>query len=287
MLSIKSILNKLSTKPLGYQKTTSYKKKGTPKPRFADKPSPLEKIRSMIGSMSPFAKGGTVPQGYPNDTFPAMLTSGEIVIPQAKLEQLIKVSNQTEKLDTVKKSVSNKTNILNNKTNPLYKNDLINNIYKSSSDVVNTFNSTKEDLTKKTNVSNNVTNKGNTINNKSEKELIKSFSNVKNLKQNQNWISDAMTSQKNISYFNEISKSNTNIKNIPKMVTGGTVPQGYLNDNYPALLTSGETVIPAPGKLNQNMLNRTPIEFEDVRFVIEENQLVGILKKANVRKSIY
>ncbi|MBU2249726.1 MAG: hypothetical protein KKD77_23470, partial [Gammaproteobacteria bacterium] len=35
---------------------------------------------------------------------------------------------------------------------------------------------------------------------------------------------------------------------IPTMAQGGIVPAGYPNDTYPALLTSGERVIP-PGKL--------------------------------------
>lgn len=34
------------------------------------------------------------------------------------------------------------------------------------------------------------------------------------------------------------------------METGGIVPAGFPNDSYPAMLTSGETVIPAPHKLN-------------------------------------
>ena len=33
------------------------------------------------------ATGGEVPQGFPNDTFPALLTSGEIVVPPSKAEQ--------------------------------------------------------------------------------------------------------------------------------------------------------------------------------------------------------
>jgi hypothetical protein len=72
---------------------------------------------------------------------------------------------------------------------------------------------------------------------------------------------------------------------IPGLAKGGVIPQGYPNDTYPALLSSGEKVIP-PGKLDKNMM-QPMYEFEDVRFVIEENQLVGVLKKANTRKSIY
>jgi TP901 family phage tail tape measure protein len=37
-------------------------------------------------AVAAFAKGGTVPEGYPNDTFPAMLTSGEVIIPKEKVK---------------------------------------------------------------------------------------------------------------------------------------------------------------------------------------------------------
>ena len=66
--------------------------------------------------------------------------------------------------------------------------------------------------------------------------------------------------------------------------TGGRVPQGYPNDTYPALLTSGETIIPN----GLSGLGRQPAyTFEDVKFVIEQDKLVGILKKAGIKNSIY
>jgi len=36
---------------------------------------------------------------------------------------------------------------------------------------------------------------------------------------------------------------------VPRMATGGVIPSGFPNDTYPALLSSGETVIPAPNPL--------------------------------------
>jgi hypothetical protein len=36
---------------------------------------------------------------------------------------------------------------------------------------------------------------------------------------------------------------------VPRMATGGVIPSGFQNDTYPALLSSGETVIPAPNPL--------------------------------------
>ena len=38
---------------------------------------------------------------------------------------------------------------------------------------------------------------------------------------------------------------------IPKMAMGGVVPPGFPNDTYPALLSSGEKVVPAPGPIEQ------------------------------------
>jgi hypothetical protein len=45
---------------------------------------------SMFGAIVPalMAEGGTVPGGYPGDTYPAMLTSGETVIPPHKLDMM-------------------------------------------------------------------------------------------------------------------------------------------------------------------------------------------------------
>jgi hypothetical protein len=37
--------------------------------------------------MSKMARGGIVPAGYPNDSYPAMLSSGEVVVPPHKLPE--------------------------------------------------------------------------------------------------------------------------------------------------------------------------------------------------------
>jgi len=52
---------------------------------------------------------------------------------------------------------------------------------------------------------------------------------------------------------------------------GGTVPPGYPNDSYPALLTSGEKVIPPEG-LNES-------KDGTVEFIIRDDVLYGILKR--------
>jgi len=71
-----------------------------------------------------------------------------------------------------------------------------------------------------------------------------------------------------------------------KMAEGGVVPQGFPNDTFPALLSSGETVIPK--KLNADQFR---IEKDDreatVRFEIEGETLVGILKKKEKKSKIY
>ena len=44
-------------------------------------------LKSLWASQVPkMAKGGVIPPGYPNDTYPALLTSGETVIPPKKLQ---------------------------------------------------------------------------------------------------------------------------------------------------------------------------------------------------------
>jgi len=61
---------------------------------------------------------------------------------------------------------------------------------------------------------------------------------------------------------------------IPTMAEGGIVPSGYPGDTYPALLTSGERVIP-PGKLDTQSTN---IVVEDI--LIEGENLRIILARA-------
>jgi len=51
------------------------------------------KYKSKAAEAAKMAGGGTVPPGYPNDTYPALLSSGEKVIPPGKLErQTVQVS---------------------------------------------------------------------------------------------------------------------------------------------------------------------------------------------------
>ena len=70
----------------------------------------------------------------------------------------------------------------------------------------------------------------------------------------------------------------------PKFAQGGIVPPGYPGDSYPAMLTSGETVIP-PHALESERFQ--PILEGEVRFVIEQDKLVGILKKASKQNALY
>lgn len=48
---------------------------------------------ALFAAIPKFAEGGTVPSGYPNDSYPAMLTSGEKVIPPQKLDMIDRNSN--------------------------------------------------------------------------------------------------------------------------------------------------------------------------------------------------
>ncbi len=61
-------------------------------------------------------------------------------------------------------------------------------------------------------------------------------------------------------------------KHVPKMAGGGVIPPGYPNDTYPALLTSGETVLP-PGKLpGGGGKLTTSIKRDELIFWLEDGQ---------------
>lgn len=70
------------------------------------------------------------------------------------------------------------------------------------------------------------------------------------------------------------------LSSIPKMANGGIVPGGFPGDTYPALLTSGETVVP-PGKLEGLVGNGGG----EVEFRISGFDLYGVLKKYSNKKS--
>jgi len=48
----------------------------------------LTQLKKTTGVFKGFAKGGVVPPGYPNDTYPALLSSGEVVFTPSQLRML-------------------------------------------------------------------------------------------------------------------------------------------------------------------------------------------------------
>ena len=64
--------------------------------KFKDVFGAISGIKGMAG----MANGGVVPAGYPNDTYPAMLTSGEIVTPPDKLPTIAAGGGRSEELKT-------------------------------------------------------------------------------------------------------------------------------------------------------------------------------------------
>jgi len=67
---------------------------------------------------------------------------------------------------------------------------------------------------------------------------------------------------------------------------GGIVPEGYPNDSFPARLTSGEAIIPL-NQLEKYDFGQTVTLDADVRFEIEGDKLVAIIKKQGKRNSLY
>jgi hypothetical protein len=70
----------------------------------------------------------------------------------------------------------------------------------------------------------------------------------------------------------------------PVFAKGGIVPAGFPNDTFPAMLSSGEMVLP------QNVIDSItrPSDFSgEVRFEIEGDRLVGILQKQGKKSSLY
>lgn len=63
-----------------------------------------------------FAKGGIVPNGYPNDTYPSMLSSNEVVIPSQTAPNLFALIDKLAKKDS-----STETNASSDETNVLLK----------------------------------------------------------------------------------------------------------------------------------------------------------------------
>lgn len=72
----------------------------------------------------------------------------------------------------------------------------------------------------------------------------------------------------------------------PVFAKGGIVPPGFPNDTYPAMLSSHETIIPKGISLDKFRLDKDKTE-DTVRFEIDGEVLVGILKKKSRKNSIY
>jgi len=73
-----------------------------------------------------------------------------------------------------------------------------------------------------------------------------------------------------------ISKGTKQAGEAAKMADGGIVPAGYPNDSYPAMLSSGETVIP-PGKLPENVFDRNNGRVEKVELVAKGKDMYALL----------
>jgi TP901 family phage tail tape measure protein len=62
------------------------------------------------------------------------------------------------------------------------------------------------------------------------------------------------------------------------MANGGVIPTGYPNDTYPAMLSSGETVVP-PGKLPSLTGRSQTIQFKPVKLHVDGREIWGMLEE--------
>ena len=76
---------------------------------------------------------------------------------------------------------------------------------------------------------------------------------------------------------------------IAKLAEGGIVPKGYPNDSFPAMLSSNEAVIPLDNLKDYGLGEggQVAILEGEVRFEIEGDRLIGILKKQGIKNSLY
>lgn len=87
-------------------------------------------------------------------------------------------------------------------------------------------------------------------------------------------------------FMKSISPSSFLSMQTGRFAKGGVVPRGYPNDSYPALLSSGEVVLPKNVADSLSSRNDSS-EGGEVVFRIEQDALVGILKKATKKNSLY
>ncbi|MFA5935002.1 MAG: phage tail tape measure protein [Candidatus Paceibacterota bacterium] len=72
-----------------------------------------------------------------------------------------------------------------------------------------------------------------------------------------------------------------------KMAMGGIVPSGYNNDTYPALLSSGETVIPARPNALPNFMGGRQTEFRQIRLNVKGRDLEYIFQEQEKLQNAY
>jgi TP901 family phage tail tape measure protein len=162
----------------------------------------FQKGKSAAGGVAKLKEGGVIPEGYPNDTFPALLTSGEIVVPKNKVGD---TKFLEEVLDVPK----------------FAKGGII-----------------PEGFPKGTYPA--LLTSGELVIDKEEYkqiEPINKLAEASKIKNEQMFKMPAVTES-----AKEIEAAH--------LQHGGTIPAGFPNDSYPAWLTSGETVIPKPQKLD-------------------------------------
>jgi hypothetical protein len=226
------------------------------------------------------ATGGVVPEGFPNDTFPAMLTSGEIVIPLNKRNQVYQeINNQG-----VPKGITNK--IL-----PTISTNV--NVASSSSTKYNKVAETFSNNTYSTKLNKFTEN----VSNSSEFSNFNNIIDTTRLNSIREKISTNTYSTKINKVKEEINPTKLNkiVAELTMLVTGtsdkrakvtgliqgGMIPSGFPNDSFPAMLSSGETVIPL-NKVGDIFGNGAKREPREVVFKIGHRELIAVLQDSGI-----
>ena len=251
----------------------------------------------FTGIASKMAKGGLVPSGYPNDSYPALLSSGEVVLPKEYRDMPDMLAHLTKQGSIPSGSISDELQLLLSTYEinfpeekfkslfaPLMKRPTIDYLRK-----VSQVSKESKGKDKSFDYLNRISKA--TIGYKAKDRVGKSAGNVFDTTKLVDKLGRLKkVDDRSLTYLTKISRGTEMTEKllagadyypqVARMAGGGQVPSGYPNDSFPAMLSSGEMVLPLPE------LDRSGDSFDgEVVFQIHGDVIEGILKKRNKVKS--